>query len=182
MISDFIKGKKKFEFPPVIQQGIMLHRSIDIFTDAHPATKRAREVFRPQYRLYSGAFVDVVYDHFLATDPQEFPGDTLAGFSRATYATLDQFESWLPPGFTRMFPYMKSQDWLYHYHTREGTAKSFAGLVRRSAYLTDAQPAFAAFEQHYQLLGDCYRQFWPELLQFARSEYKILTGIEPEFG
>jgi acyl carrier protein phosphodiesterase len=27
---------------------------IDTFTDEHPATKEAKEFFRPHYRLYSG--------------------------------------------------------------------------------------------------------------------------------
>ena len=43
MISDYVKGKKKFEYPPEIQSGIMLHRMIDEFTDNHPATKIAKE-------------------------------------------------------------------------------------------------------------------------------------------
>ena len=72
MTSDFIKGRKKFDYPDNIQKGIMLHRAIDTFTDDHEATKEAKNIFRPAYRLYSGAFVDVVYDHFLATDENEF--------------------------------------------------------------------------------------------------------------
>ena len=40
MISDFIKGKKKFDYPVAIQNGIMLHRMIDTFTDAHAVTDR----------------------------------------------------------------------------------------------------------------------------------------------
>jgi len=68
LISDFVKGKKKFDYPPGIQKGIALHRAIDTFTDSHPATKEAKEVFRPHYRLYAGAFIDVAYDHFLAND------------------------------------------------------------------------------------------------------------------
>lgn len=80
MISDFVKGKKKFDFPQDIQKGIMLHRMVDTFTDTHEATKEAKEVFRPHYRLYSGAFVDVIYDHFLAADPSEFSEPALLGF------------------------------------------------------------------------------------------------------
>src|SRR6202008_4422095 len=80
MISDFVKGKKKFDYPANIQKGIALHRFIDSFTDEHEATKEAKEVFRPAYRLYSGAFVDVVYDHFLATDENEFTEDSLLSF------------------------------------------------------------------------------------------------------
>jgi acyl carrier protein phosphodiesterase len=47
MISDFVKGKKRFSFSERIQQGIMLHRSIDEFTDAHDATKKAKQFLKP---------------------------------------------------------------------------------------------------------------------------------------
>jgi acyl carrier protein phosphodiesterase len=33
LISDFVKGKKKNDYPAAIQRGIMLHRAIDTFTD-----------------------------------------------------------------------------------------------------------------------------------------------------
>src|SRR4029077_7560850 len=56
MISDFVKGKRKFDYPSGIQKGIDLHRAIDQFTDQHSATKEAKEFFRPDYRLYAGAF------------------------------------------------------------------------------------------------------------------------------
>ena len=42
MISDFVKGKKKYDYPPGIQKGIALHREIDEFTDAHEATRLAK--------------------------------------------------------------------------------------------------------------------------------------------
>jgi acyl carrier protein phosphodiesterase len=31
LISDFVKGKKKFDYPLLIQKGITLHRNIDTF-------------------------------------------------------------------------------------------------------------------------------------------------------
>ena len=42
MISDFVKGKKRFDFSENIQKGIMLHRNIDTFTDEHEVTKKAK--------------------------------------------------------------------------------------------------------------------------------------------
>src|ERR1700754_3986396 len=60
LISDYIKGKKQFDYPDDIRHGIVLHRAIDTFTDEHPVIKTAKEIFRPHYRLYSGAFIDVV--------------------------------------------------------------------------------------------------------------------------
>ena len=43
MMSDFIKGNKKFDYPISIQNGITLHRLIDEFTDNHFATKNAKQ-------------------------------------------------------------------------------------------------------------------------------------------
>ena len=66
LISDFVKGKKKYDYPPRILGGIDLHRAIDEFTDDHTVNKEAAKIFKPFYGLYSSAFIDVVYDHFLA--------------------------------------------------------------------------------------------------------------------
>ncbi len=179
MISDFVKGKKKFDYPPGIQQGIMLHRAIDTFTDAHEATKEAKEVFRPHYRLYSGAFVDVVYDHFLATDPTEFSSSSLLDFSQQVYRDLTKQIQWFPDQFAMMFPYMKEHNWLLNYSHRWGTGKSLEGVVRRSVYLTESDTAFQLFEQHYQLLHDCYRHFWAFVKPFARN---LFDGMQNDAG
>ncbi len=176
MVSDFVKGKKKFDYPERIRQGIMLHRHIDTFTDFHEATKEAKEVFRPYYRLYSGAFVDVAFDHFLATDPTEFSDASLFAFSQDTYQTLDQYKTWFPAQFAGMFHYMQLHNWLYNYRTLDGTGKSFGGVVRRAAYLTESDTAIRLFEDNYQRLKDCYRQFWNDLKQFTRSAYELLPA------
>lgn len=176
MISDFVKGKKKFDYPQGIQQGITLHRIIDTFTDDHPATREAKEYFRPDYRLYSGAFIDVVYDHFLATDPEEFTEERLMQFSKRVYSTLDSYSNWLPSNFAVMLPYMKQQNWLFNYRTMKGTERSMEGVVRRARYLTEATTAAYLFEQHYQPLHDCYRQFWAEAKPFIRDQFVLLTG------
>lgn len=176
MISDYVKGKKKFDYPADIQKGIILHRAIDTFTDAHPATKKAKEVFRPHYRLYSGAFVDVVYDHFLATDDREFPGSSLLDFSEQVYKMLGEYLHWFPEPFNRMFPYMKEQNWLFNYQEKWGIEKSLGGVVRRAVYLTESDTAFRLFEEHYQLLSGCYRQFWADLQPFARRQFDLLVS------
>lgn len=172
MISDFVKGKKKFDYPAGIQKGIALHRDIDTFTDAHEATKEAKEIFRPHYRLYSGAFVDVLYDHFLATDENEFTEPGLFEFTQQVYSMLENKREWMPERFSEMFPYMQKQNWLYNYRTRWGTERSMGGLVRRAAYLTESKTAFNLFEKNYQLLGDCYRLFWTAVKPFAAREFE----------
>lgn len=176
LVSDFVKGKKKFDYEANVQKGITLHRAIDAFTDEHEATRMAKEVFRPAYRLYSGAFTDVVYDHFLANDENEFSETTLFSFSQQVYSLIDHQIEWLPGNFSLMFPYMKSQNWLFNYRTRSGTAKSLEGVVRRAAYLEESRTAYQLFEKNYQLFQQCYRQFWADLKPFALQQYEWLLN------
>lgn len=155
-----------------------MHRAIDTFTDQHAATKEAKEIFRPHYRLYAGAFVDVVYDHFLASDPEEFTERSLLDFSRQVYASMDDYINILPEKFGRMYPYMKEQNWLFHYRSRQGTEKSLGGVVRRALYLEESHTAFRLFEENYPLLGHLYRSFWPELKLFALQQFHLLSSSE----
>ncbi|HUR11870.1 MAG TPA: ACP phosphodiesterase [Flavitalea sp.] len=173
MISDFVKGKKKFDYSLRVQQGIALHRHIDAYTDAHASVKVAKEVFRPVYRLYSGALVDIVFDHFLAIDESEFQGN-LQAFSNRTYQQLEEFEPSFPEPFRQMFPYMKAHDWLYNYRSAAGIERSFAGLVHRSKYLTESNSAIRIFHQQYDQLKTAYTSFFPALKKYA---YEIFIDL-----
>ncbi len=177
MISDFVKGKRKFDYPIAIQKGIQLHRAIDEFTDFHPITASAKKLFKSDYRLYAGAFIDIVYDHFLARDESQFlKNDGLKKFTEETYQQLNKNAIYFPLPFQKMFPYMQSQDWLYGYSSREGIRKSFGGLVRRAAYLNESDIAFALFTENYQQLAEYYALFFPELKDFAFTKMRELQA------
>jgi acyl carrier protein phosphodiesterase len=176
MIGDFVKGRQLLEYPPEMQAGIMLHRLIDSYTDEHPATRAAKEPFRPAYRLYSGAIVDVLYDHFLANDMNEFPEDSLSAFSQKTYTILNSHLHSLPPNFRTMLPYMQQEDWLYNYQSKWGIGKSLHGLIRRATYLTESDTAMKLLDSNYQLLQDCYRQFWSDMKPYAFEQYARLQN------
>ncbi|MEO8108759.1 MAG: ACP phosphodiesterase [Ginsengibacter sp.] len=178
MISDFVKGKRQYDYPHHIQKGIQLHRYIDTFTDCHAATAKAKSFFRKDYRLYSGAFVDVVYDHFLACDALQYiKYDGLENFTISVYASLEKDFEFFPAGFQRIFPYMKTQNWLYNYRLRDGIRRGFEGLAYRAAYLNESAVAYELFNQHYDELKTCYEAFFPEVKKFAVSS---LSNLLPD--
>lgn len=167
MISDFVKGKKQFDYTTDIQKGIRLHRMIDTFTDVHPATQAAKKLLKPAVGPYAGAFIDVVYDHFLAIDTSIRSDEEWKAFAQQTYATLQAHEPFLPEKFARMLPYMSSQNWLYNYRYKWGIEKSFEGVVRRASYLQDSSTAYQLFEDHYPLLQEAYHAFFPDVKKMA---------------
>lgn len=175
LISDFVKGKQHLNYPDEVRRGILLHRAIDAFTDEHAATREAKNIFKPHYRLYSAAFIDVSYDHFLANDWQQFTNDdSLSEFSQQVYSSLDNYLEVFPEQFRLMYPYMKQQNWLYNYRNMLGIKRSFAGVVRRAAYLTESQTAFKLFEDNYHRLQQYYDDFFPALRQYA---FDTLQGL-----
>jgi acyl carrier protein phosphodiesterase len=170
LISDFVKGKAKFNYPPDVLRGIDLHRDIDTFTDTHKATAEAKEIFRPHYRLYAGAFIDVVYDHFLANDKNQFPGDALSGFAQNVYRQVAPYVPQCPERFQQLFPHMRAQNWLFNYQYRDGIEKSFRGLVHRAAYMQESQTALELFDRHYTHLQACYQAFFPDIYTYAKGQ------------
>lgn len=175
MISDFVKGRKKFEYSEGIQHGIFLHRQIDLFTDSHEATKEARQFLKPAVGLYAGAFVDVAYDHFLANDINEFTDASLLSHAMNTYGILNKFHHVLPNKFQSMLPYMQSQNWLYNYKSLTGTKNSFDGLVRRASYLYSSVEVYNLFQNHYHSLEKCYKNFFPSVKEFSWLQFQQLT-------
>src|SRR5258708_19487017 len=171
MISDFVKGKQKDTYPEKIRQGIQLHRAIDSFTDTHSVTRRAKSYFRQDYGGYAGPITDIIYDHFLAKDPLIFPageaGNSLKAFSQRVYEQVGVREALLPEKFARLFHYMRLEDWLSHYASKDLIFKSFEGLARRAKYMPPADAAKRPFEAHFNDLEACYVEFFPELKDFA---------------
>ncbi|KAA2244723.1 DUF479 domain-containing protein [Chitinophaga agrisoli] len=164
MIADFVKGKQLQLYAPEIQRGIQIHRAIDSFTDQHAITREARQLFRPSCGLYGAVFMDIIYDHFLARDTQRFTEAQLAAFAQSVYDVIDQADMELPQVFREVFHYMRTQNWLFHYGTREGISRSFNGIVRRARYLdVPASVPFAIFENHYAAMETYYAAFFPEL-------------------
>src|SRR5437763_302491 len=119
-IADFVKGKKKDDYPLKIKQGIELHRVIDDFTDHHPVTARSKNRLRMKYGKYSGVIVDLFYDHFLAADFSEYSDLSLQEFSQRTYDILNKNKSVLPDGVIYFLPFMIERNWLLNYATIEG--------------------------------------------------------------
>jgi acyl carrier protein phosphodiesterase len=176
MISDFVKGAQKSVYVASVQKGIELHRAIDSFTDDHPATAKAKQVFRPYYRLYSGPITDILYDHFLATDEKEFSKASLYQFTRCVYQTLEEETVHLPHRFLPVLSYMKMDNWLYYYHTKEGMERSLRGLVRRATYINDSTKAYELFLSHYDQLKACYQEFFPDVKQMAKQKLEELLA------
>ncbi|RYD54779.1 MAG: DUF479 domain-containing protein [Sphingobacteriales bacterium] len=172
MIGDYVKGRLALEhFPEEIKKGILLHRQIDSFTDAHPATQRAKIWFREHYGLYSGAVMDTLYDHFLASDAKFFgSSDELLSFTQKIYQQLEETKQYFPEKFATMFPHMQEHNWLYGYRTLQGVQRSLQGLHRRAKHMPAPDAAYQTFIAYYYQLAQCYYELMDDVVKFVKLE------------
>ena len=169
MIADFVKNRDVARLPESIQKGIKLHRAIDTFTDAHPLIHEAKAPFRPLVRLYSGAFVDVAFDYFLANDTTENSQCEWQEHSKRVYAVLRRYEEFLPEVFKKVLDKMQQDDWLYNYRNEWGIEYSFRNVVNKAQFLDKTTNVFPVFLANKDFLREKYEIFFPEIKSFAQD-------------
>lgn len=171
-IGDFVKGILHSEdFPKLVLRGLELHRSIDIFSDQHIALAKAKNFFREEYRLYSGAIVDVVMDYYLANDPRYFPNEqALKSFTEKAFEAIDRRKDILPANYKMMYNYMKSENWLYQIRTLKGLEIALHRLGKKIGPDFDASHAYLTVVQHYYELNQIYYEFIEDFEPFVKSK------------
>jgi acyl carrier protein phosphodiesterase len=168
-IADFVKGRKKDDYPPAIKRGIELHRAIDDFTDHHAVTLRSKKRLQPKYGKYAGVIVDLYYDHFLAALFSEYHPVPLQKFSQETYDTLMKNEKVLPAEVHYFLPFMIERNWLLNYATLEGIGRALTGLSKRVSFENKMDESIHDLRERYDDFQNDFREFFPLLIEFVKE-------------
>ncbi len=174
-IADGIKGSEYKSFPRDIQIGILLHREIDTFTDAHPTVRQSTKRLHQNYSHYSGVIVDILYDHFLAKNWNRYSKVPLEFFVSNFYDLLEDHFELLPKRIQHMIPYMIADNWLLNYANIEGIQKVLDGMNRRTKNLSGMNNATSELITYYSEFEQEFTEFFEELRRFSTSKLSELT-------
>ena len=169
LMGDFVKGGVDPDLPGGIRRGIVLHRRIDTFTDAHPVHRASRARIAGPRRRYAGIIVDLSYDHFLALRWRRHAELPLDAFTARVYAALARHHAMLPPRLARIAPRMIAQDWLGAYRDLDAVGAAFDGIATRSRRSAPLAGAVEELRRHYRALGEDFDTFFPELAAYAKA-------------
>jgi acyl carrier protein phosphodiesterase len=168
LLGDFVRGRDLSSYPERVARGIALHRSIDAYTDRHPAFRSACESLPAEYRLFSGILIDVYFGHLLARDWSRHHATPLTTFAAEIYRLWHPEPAWLPEKAARAFEAMTAGDWLTSYASLEGTEAALRRLDRRLSAricLVEALPDIVAVSAR---LEHCFEQYLPAVVDAAR--------------
>ncbi len=173
-MADGIRGKDYEQYPIDIQKGILLHRAIDTFTDAHPVYRQSKHRLHQEYGHYSGVIMDIFYDHFLAKNWLEYSTIPLDKFVSDFYQVLEDNFDLLTPKTQRLLPYMKSQNWLLNYASIEGIGAILFQMDFRTQNKSKMQYSVNELGQFYKEFEKEFGVFFIELKAFVKQKMGIL--------
>nr|WP_321222586.1 acyl carrier protein phosphodiesterase [uncultured Psychroserpens sp.] len=171
-IADGIRGKRYKKYPIDIQKGILLHRQIDTFTDAHPTVRQSTKRLHKNYGHYSGVIVDILYDHFLAKNWANYSTIPLSNYIENFYDLLENNFEILPTRIQKMMPHMIADNWLLSYSKIEGIQKVLDGMNRRTQNKSGMHTATTELEKYYIEFEDEFTSFFEELRAFSKEKLK----------
>lgn len=169
-IADSIRGKKYKNYPLQIQRGILLHRHIDTFTDAHPTVRQSTKRLHENYSHYSGVIVDILYDHFLAKNWEIYSDVPLATYVDDFYHLLEDNFEILPLNVQRLLPHMIHDNWLLSYASIEGIKKVLEGMNRRTQNRSKMNLAVVELQEFYDEFEAEFTSFFNELIEFSKQK------------
>ena len=174
-ITDFLRGRKAVDdLPKVIQQGIIIHRKIDKFTDKHPIVKQSVKRLKSTQGRYASVLMDVFYDYFLIKNWSTFSPTLLSDFAANIYSHLETEIHLYPKSLQKRLPQMISHDWLVRYGEIEGLKFTFSKMSNRTSFEDNFHLATDDLLRFEEEFNEEFLVFFPELLAYTNLEIKKL--------
>jgi acyl carrier protein phosphodiesterase len=176
LIADFLRGALDPELARGVRAGVLLHRSVDTYTDAHPQVVAARALFEPPYRRYAGILLDVWFDHLLARDWTRYGEGWLPAFSQSVQNLLTRRAAELPPRMHAFVRYLLAHDLPQRYREPRMIADVLHGLSSRLSRANPLAAALPVIEERADAIERHFAAFFPDLMAHARAERARLAG------
>ena len=175
-IADSIRSKNYEHLPLKMQKGVLLHRAIDTYTDAHEIPKQSSKRLHKKYSHYSRVIVDIFYDHFLAKNWNSYSDQDLVEYVDSFYDLLEKNYMWLPDNIRHMMPYMITDNWLVNYAKLDGIGRVLNGMNRRTKNRSKMNNAIYDLEDYYLEFENEFTTFFKELTIFSKEKYLSLCA------
>ncbi len=162
-MADGIRGQDYLAFHPDIQKGILLHRAIDTFTDAHPIFSKSKHRLHEKYGHYSGVIIDIFYDHFLAKNWSTYSTESLENVAANFYKLLQSNYDSLTERTKGMMPYMIARNWFVSYASIEGLSMILFQMDHRTKNRVAMHESIVELKAFYSEFEDEFTRFFEEI-------------------
>ena len=169
-IGDWIKGNKYMNYKGDIRRGILLHREIDGYTDSHPMVDLSVERLRPAYGKHAAVAVDILYDHYLAKNWENYSEVPLKKYVKEFHLYVLTHFHLLPSGAKRFaFPFIRNRRLLCYADLR-----CFEDVLEKMAIYTSmpdkVSEAMNIIRLYYKDFEEEFKDFFEDLRRFVEGK------------
>lgn len=175
-MADSIRGNSYENYPEEIKKGILLHRSIDSFTDMHPVYRKSKHRLHEKYGHYSGVIMDIFYDHFLAKNWANYSNKKLEVYADEFYQLLRDNYDLLTDKIQGMMPYMIARNWLVSYASISGLEMILFQMDHRTKNRVAMHESIVELQKFYLEFETEFTHFFMELQEHCQQKLKELNG------
>jgi acyl carrier protein phosphodiesterase len=175
-MADSIHGNKFNDYPTEIRKGILMHRSIDSFTDMHPVYRQSKHRLHEKYGHYSGVIMDIFYDHFLAKNWKTYSDEKLEDYADNFYLLLKENYDLLTEKMKGILPYMFGRNWLVSYASIEGLEMILFQMDQRTKNRVAMHESIVELKQFYLEFDKEFSLFFEELKQHCKEKLYELNS------
>lgn len=169
LMGDYIKGPIAPDWQPRLRDGVILHRRVDGYTDAHPIVRRSAARLSAHRRRCAGIILDICFDHFLSNHWSLFCAQPRPLFIADTYRQLQGYQGYMPAAMQRPIQRMIEQDWLSAYAEADNIGRVLDRVAQRLSQPQRMLGAGQEFIEQYAQLEQDFLIFFPQLIAFAKS-------------
>lgn len=166
-MADGIRGNDYLKYPKEIQKGIILHRAIDTFTDAHVIFRKSKHRLHEKYGHYSGVIMDILYDHFLAKNWKQYSNEDLEEYVARFYKALEENYAVLNSKTKNLMPYMIQNNWLVSYATIAGIEIILFQMDYKTKHRVNMQEAIEELKAFYAEFEEEFTLFFKDLTKMV---------------
>ena len=176
-MADGIRGKDYLNFPEDVKNGILLHRQIDTFTDAHPTYRKSKHRLHDKYGHYSGVIMDILYDHFLAKNWSKYSNEKLEDYANDFYQLLQDNYDILTERIKGMMPYMIARNWFVSYASIAGLEMILFQMDYKTKHRANMQEAIVELQDFYTEFEAEFFLFFEELKSSCQQKINELNEV-----
>lgn len=164
LFGDFVRGRNFDHFPPLIQEGIFLHRQIDHYIDTHPLVRELKLELMTELPKVGPIAVDLFFDHLLAKNWEQYHFAPYDSFLLDFYQHESEYAEQYPTSFLHFMEKLRQHKWMNHYPSKYGLMKSCEGVSKRLSFETKLADAHVVFEQKEETIETVFHAFMKDAI------------------
>ncbi len=164
-IGDWVKGKQFEKYPDKIKQGILLHRNIDTFIDTHQISLCSIKRMRPIYGKYAGIVIDILYDHYLASNWENYSEISLKKYSSEFKKNYLKHKKYLPEKAQHFAPFFILKNRLLCYSNFKCFGDVLLAMSKYTSLPNKKKEAMLHITENYLLYKSEFEDFFELIIK-----------------